>query len=128
MSHPIPSESLQEASRPPAELKCGREDFKPTGPSRPERMPLSCAQQRLWFLCQMKGVSEAHHIPFGWRLKGNLDCPALRRALDRIVARHEVLRTTFAVVEGEPVQRIQSEQTRFELTEDDLVSHYLGVS
>ena len=121
MSPSIPSGSLQEASRPPAELKCGREDFKPVGPFRPERMPLSCAQERLWFLCQMKGVSETHHISFGRRLKGNLDRPALRRALDRIVARHEVLRTTFAVVEGEPVQRIQPvEQARFELREEDL--------
>ena len=120
MSPSIPSGSLQEASRPPAE-KCGREDFKPVGPFQPEQMPLSCAQERLWFLCQMKGVSEAHHIPFGWRLKGNLDRPALRRALDRIVVRHEVLRTTFAMVEGEPVQRIHPvEQTRFELREEDL--------
>src|SRR6476646_8794185 len=121
MSPSIPSGSLQEASRPPSDLKCGREDFKPVGPFQPEQMPLSCAQERLWFLCQMKGVSEAQHIPFGWRLKGNLDRPALRRALDRIVVRHEVLRTTFAVVEGEPVQRIQAvEQARFELREEDL--------
>src|SRR6478672_10478422 len=120
MSPSIPSGSLQEAFRPPAE-KCGREDFKPVGLFQPEQMPLSCAQERLWFLCQMKGVSEAQHIPFGWRLKGNLDRTALRLALDRIVVRHEVLRTTFAVVEGEPVQRIQSvEQARFELREEDL--------
>ena len=54
-------------------------------------------------------------------MRGALDAGALRRALDRIVARHEVLRTTFAVVEGEPEQRIQAvEQTRFELREEDL--------
>ena len=44
----------------------------------------------------MEGVSEAYHIPFGLRLKGDLDRAALRRALDRILARHEALRTTFA--------------------------------
>ena len=73
MSHSIPAGSLQEASRPAAELKCGCEDSKPVGPSRPERMPLSFAQQRLWFLGQMEGGSEAHHVLFGQRLKGDLD-------------------------------------------------------
>ena len=70
------------------------------------RLPLSFAQQRLWFLAQMEGVSEAYHIPLGLRLRGDLDRAALRRALDRIVVRHEALRTTFVLMDGEPVQRI----------------------
>ena len=83
--------------------------------------PLSFAQQRLWFLAQM-GASEAYHIFYGWRLKGALDREALRRALDRIVARHEALRTTFIVIEGEPVQRIASvEECPFYLLEHDLI-------
>ena len=64
---------------------------------RGEPLPLSFAQQRLWFLAQMEGVSGP--ITFrgecGW--KGNWTIAALRRALDRIVARHEALRTTFAL-------------------------------
>ncbi len=84
-------------------------------------LPLSFAQQRLWFLAQMEGVSEAYHMPMGWGLKGGLDRAALRKALDRIVARHEALRTRFALVEGEPVQRIEArEESRFHLVEHDL--------
>ena len=88
---------------------------------RGSRFPLSFAQQRLWFLAQMEGVSEAYHIPWGVQLKGTLDSRALRRALERIVARHEVLRTTFGVLEGEPGQEIVSvENIRLSLLEADL--------
>ncbi len=83
--------------------------------------PLSFAQQRLWFLAQLGSAGEAYHVPFGICLKGTLERLALRRALDRILVRHEVLRTTFALVEGEPVQRIGSaEQCHFLLLEHDL--------
>ena len=61
---------------------------------RSAALALSFAQQRLWFLCQMEGVSQAYHMPAGLRLRGRLDTAALERALDRIVPRHEVLRTT----------------------------------
>ena len=88
------------------------------------RLLLSFAQQRLWFLAQMEGASEAYHIPLGLRLKGDLDYTALRRALDRILARHEALRTTFALIDGEPVQRIAAvEDSSFLLIEHDLRSH-----
>jgi amino acid adenylation domain-containing protein len=91
---------------------------------RGEQLPLSFAQQRLWFLAQMEGVSQAYHIFFGLRLRGVLDTTALRWALDRLVARHEALRTTFAMVDGEPVQRIAAiEDSRFELIEHDLRQH-----
>jgi len=84
-------------------------------------LPLSFAQQRLWFLAQMDGVSEAYHVPFGLRLKGELDRAALRRALDRIVARHEVLRTTLVSIDGEPAQQIAAiEDSSFHLIEHDL--------
>src|SRR5262249_12337892 len=88
---------------------------------RAEHLPLSFAQQRLWFLAQM-GVSEAYHIFYGLRLRGQLNREALQRALDRIVARHEGLRTTFVSIEGEPVQRITGiEDSRFHLEEHNLI-------
>ncbi|HEX8243336.1 MAG TPA: amino acid adenylation domain-containing protein, partial [Longimicrobium sp.] len=73
---------------------------------RSTRLPLSFAQQRLWFLEQMGDLGGAYHVPQRLRLRGALDRPALVRALDRLVARHEALRTTFVLVEGEPAQRI----------------------
>ena len=100
------------------------EQFTDSFTERSERLPLSFAQQRLWFLAQMEGVSEAYHILGGLRLKGDLNDTALRRALDRILVRHEALRTTFAFVDGEPVQRIASaENSQFMLIEHDLRQH-----
>jgi hypothetical protein len=88
---------------------------------RGERIPLSFAQQRLWFLAQMEGVSQGYRLRTGWRLSGDLAVVALARALDRIVVRHEALRTTFVQIEGEPVQRIGAiAESGFLLREDDL--------
>ena len=93
--------------------------------SRDGDLPLSFAQQRLWFLAQMEGGSEAYHIPFGLHLKGDLNRTALGRALDRIVVRHEVLRTTFALHDGEPAQEIGAvEESSFGLIEHDLRGHH----
>src|SRR5262249_19780063 len=88
--------------------------------ARTEPLPLSFAQERLWFLSQLDGASGAYHVPLGLRLQGVLDSGALRRALDRIVARHEALRTTFGQQEGRPVQRIGAAETGFALQEHDL--------
>ncbi|MGC2742257.1 MAG: amino acid adenylation domain-containing protein, partial [Candidatus Angelobacter sp.] len=91
---------------------------------RGQRLPLSFAQQRLWFLAQMEEVSKAYHVPWGLHLRGELDAAALRRALNRIVARHEALRTSFVSIEGEPGQRIASAaDSRFHLLEHDLRQH-----
>ena len=88
---------------------------------RSERIPLSFAQERLWFLAHLDpAASRAYHAPFALPLKGALHVPALRRALDEIVARHESLRTTFAVAGGEPVQRIAPPERGFQLVEHDL--------
>ncbi len=74
----------------------------------PESAPLSFAQQRLWFLSQLDSDSPAYNQSALVRLVGELDREALARAFTEIVARHEVLRTAFAVRDEEPRQRIVS--------------------
>ncbi|MFI5223121.1 MAG: condensation domain-containing protein, partial [Nitrospirales bacterium] len=92
-----------------------------TRTGRGERIPLSFAQQRLWFLAQMEGVSQAYHVPFGVRLGAGLDVGALKQALERVVRRHEALRTTFGFEQGEPWQRIgREEESVFRMVEHDL--------
>ncbi|WP_229212481.1 condensation domain-containing protein, partial [Duganella sp. HH105] len=76
---------------------------------RKEGMPLSFAQQRLWFLDQFEPGSAFYNIPAAVRLNGQLDATALQRALNEIVRRHEALRTSFASVDGTPVQVIAPE-------------------
>src|SRR5689334_5105995 len=72
--------------------------------------PLSFAQQRIWLLAQIEQHGAAYHVSDGFTLRGRLDVPALERALDEIVARHESLRTTFAVLDGEPAQVVVPER------------------
>jgi len=71
------------------------------------RVTTSWAQQRLWFIDQLQGVGAAYNIAMAVRLKGRLEREALCRALDTLVQRHEVLRTSFVDVQGEPTQQIQ---------------------
>ena len=86
-----------------------------------DRLPLSFAQQRLWFLEQMEGELTAYNMPYVWKMRGPLDVEALRRALEEIMRRHEPLRTTFAILDHAPVQVIQPSE-RFELLVEDLSS------
>ncbi|MDE3155808.1 MAG: amino acid adenylation domain-containing protein [Acidobacteriota bacterium] len=65
-------------------------------------VPLSHAQQRLWFLQQLDPASAAYNIPIALTFDGPLDLDALRRALDAVAARHEVLRTRIAATDGRP--------------------------
>ncbi|WP_369949891.1 amino acid adenylation domain-containing protein [Serratia marcescens] len=69
-------------------------------------LPLSFAQQRLWFLTQLEGLSETYHIPLALSLRGELDLPAWRQSLDALYARHEALRNRFVTVEGQPQAHI----------------------
>src|SRR5258707_6083816 len=72
-------------------------------------LPVSFAQQRLWFIDQLEPGSTAYNIPIGVRLKGRLEGEVCRRAVSEIVRRHEVLRTSYRAVEGVPVQVIAAE-------------------
>ncbi|MEO8381792.1 MAG: amino acid adenylation domain-containing protein, partial [Acidobacteriota bacterium] len=88
---------------------------------RGQPLPLSLAQQRLWFLDQLdKAAGAAYHIPAALRLLGRLDVAALQATLDRLVARHEGLRTCFVAVDGVPYQQIAPEDCGFALTLRDL--------
>ncbi|MFD5430347.1 condensation domain-containing protein, partial [Streptomyces sp. NPDC127084] len=77
-----------------------------TAGERPERLPLSFAQQRLWLIDRMEGASDLYNLPLALRLTGPLDPDALELALGDLVARHEVLRTLITERDGEPRQRI----------------------
>ena len=79
--------------------------------SRREELALSYAQQRLWFIDQLEPQSTLYNIPAAVRLTGELNLAALEQTFSEIVRRHEVLRTTFASVEGEPIQVISPMQT-----------------
>ncbi|MCA1993256.1 MAG: amino acid adenylation domain-containing protein, partial [Coleofasciculus sp. S288] len=97
-----------------------------------QQLPLSFAQQRLWFLNQLEGSSATYNIPGAVRITGNLDVNTLQQALSEIVRRHEVLRTSFQTVNGTPIQVIHPEATLkitvvdlkpLEVTERETVLH-----
>ncbi|MFI1916417.1 amino acid adenylation domain-containing protein [Nocardia sp. NPDC020380] len=85
---------------------------EPRKRTRPQRIPLSAAQRRLWFLEQFNASGEngealgAYNVPVALRLRGDLDVQALRGALFDVQRRHETLRTVFPEVDGEPCQQI----------------------
>ncbi len=80
---------------------------EPMRVERPAEPPLSFAQERLWFLDQLDPGSAAYNMPAAVRLLGPLQPAALAAALERIVARHEALRTRFESREGRPMQVIE---------------------
>jgi amino acid adenylation domain-containing protein len=86
---------------------------------RGTHLPLSFAQQRLWFIHQLHPESSAYNLSLAVRLKGALDAVALIKALNAIIARHEALRTLFPAIAGEPVQVILPELT-LNITQIDL--------
>lgn len=98
---------------PTPELLAGRADTgRPARPAleaaaeRPERIPLSAAQRRLWLVERITGGGAAYNFPLVFRLRGELDLEALRAALRDVAGRHEALRTRFVEHNGEPYQVI----------------------
>jgi amino acid adenylation domain-containing protein len=91
-----------------AELKQGNQALtpRPVPIGRNRALPLSYAQQRLWFLYEFESDKALYNIPMALRLKGPLQVEALSRAISEIVRRHEALRTSVVEVQGNPVQAI----------------------
>ncbi|WFQ79904.1 amino acid adenylation domain-containing protein [Xenorhabdus sp. SF857] len=86
-----------------------------------QTLPLSWAQQRLWLLAQLDPAAQtAYHMPGGLRLQGFLNLEALQAALSRIVARHEILRTTINMVGGQALQIIGKSESGFSLAVEEL--------
>ncbi|MEH2266224.1 amino acid adenylation domain-containing protein [Nostoc sp.] len=76
--------------------------------SREQHLPLSFAQQRLWFIDQLEGENCVYNVPFFLQISGCLQIAALEQAITAIVQRHEVLRSSFCVVDGSPIQVIHA--------------------
>ncbi|HEX6911460.1 MAG TPA: amino acid adenylation domain-containing protein, partial [Longimicrobium sp.] len=87
--------------------------------ARGGRLPLSFAQERLWFLARLEPESTVYNLPAALRLRGPLDTGALERALGGVVRRHEALRTTFDQADGAPLQ-VVAPFAGFSLPVDDL--------
>ncbi|MCA6113235.1 condensation domain-containing protein, partial [Bradyrhizobium cenepequi] len=83
-------------------------------------LALSFAQQRLWFLAQLDQGSTNYHMPLAWRLRGVLDRSAWQRSLDRVVARHEALRSIFVASEGEPWVEVLPKDAGLPVVQHDL--------
>lgn len=104
LNYELPLETKAEA---PAELHTEAPQIQPV--PRTQDLPLSFAQQRLWFLNQLAPNSPGYNMPTGaFRLSGTLNIPVLEQSLNEIVRRHEILRTTFPLQDDQLVQVISA--------------------
>ncbi|MGW6911272.1 amino acid adenylation domain-containing protein [Streptomyces sp. NPDC054940] len=106
-----------EAARPPLVRR-----------ERPERVPLSAAQRRMWFLDRLDGPSQTYTIPVVLRMTGTLDRDALRDAFGDLVRRHEVLRTVIAEGPEGPHQVVVDTEPRFAIRSFDPADFDAGVA
>ncbi len=95
------------------------EGWNITSPETSERLPLSWAQKRLWFLDRLQPGSDFYNVVLACELHGNLNVPVLEKSLREIIRRHGALRTGFVVENGEPVQKVK-ELVEFRLQLVDL--------
>lgn len=79
-------------------------DLIPTRAERPDQVPLSSGQNRIWFLEQMEEQFTAYNISYAWDLEGHVYHEPLRKSLEAVIDRHESLRTNICVVDSEPAQ------------------------
>jgi len=89
-----------------AKIPTNTVDLEIISVSRYQDLPLSFAQQRLWFLQQLSPDSHSYNLLEALRLEGSLNLLALEQSLSELIRRHEILRTTFPMVEGQPIQCI----------------------
>ncbi|MFS8184445.1 amino acid adenylation domain-containing protein [Pseudovibrio denitrificans] len=106
-------------------------DTQITPADRTKELPLSSSQQRLWYLAEMEGQSEAYHMPLLLELKGKLEVSALSQAIETIVARHETLRTRFKQKDGTAYLDIRPANAwrmdvPTQLTEDDDLKEHVA--
>jgi Condensation domain len=92
----------------------GSQDWEIASAKTHERLPLSWAQKRLWFLDRLQPGSDFYNVTLACVLQGDLNVPALERSLAEIIRRHGALRTRFVVEDGEPAQKVE-ESVEFQL-------------
>ncbi|MFG2677239.1 amino acid adenylation domain-containing protein [Streptomyces sp. NPDC048445] len=117
--------ALSESGRPPRPALTPQE--------RPATIPLSYAQQRLWFLHRLEGPSATYNIPFAVRIDGPLDTEALRLALHDVVSRHAALRTVFPEGDTGPHQHITAPDDvrspfAWEAIDEDKIRHRINAA
>jgi len=93
--------------------------------NRNQALPLSFSQRRLWYLQKVDPNLSAYNIPAAFRIRGDLDCPALEQALNDVIARHEILRSYVKEADGQPLQESAPDlRIRLPVTELTDLSQY----
>ncbi|UCH92909.1 MAG: AMP-binding protein, partial [Candidatus Aminicenantes bacterium] len=116
---PLPEIFITPTIRGLAEFLKHAQEFKfesITPTEKKEYYPLSSAQRRLFVLQQMDEQGIGYNMPSVWQLQGNLDVEKFEKVFHRLIRRHEILRTSFIVINDEPVQRIDDKNHKLQIT------------